>query len=52
MPVTAPRLIESELAGSRMRASRLIDEGYASGGKLDTGKFNATVTQLARKHFS
>jgi hypothetical protein len=33
-------------------ASRLIDEAYASGGKLDTGKFNATVTQLERKHFS
>jgi Domain of unknown function (DUF4375) len=33
-------------------ASRLIEEGYASDGNLDTGKFKATVAQLERKHFS
>jgi Domain of unknown function (DUF4375) len=34
-------------------AARVIEEAYAaSGGKLDTSKFKATVTQLERKHFS
>jgi hypothetical protein len=34
-------------------AARLIDEAYATnGGKLDTDKFKAAVTQLERKHFS
>ena len=34
-------------------AARLIDEAYATdGGKFDTDKFKATVTQLERKHLS
>lgn len=33
-------------------ASRLIDEGYANGGNLNTDKFKATVAQLEHKHFS
>jgi len=33
-------------------ASRLIDEAYTNGGKLDTIKFKAAVDQLERKLFS
>ncbi len=33
-------------------ASRIVDEAYANGGKLDTSKFKATVDQLERKKFS
>jgi hypothetical protein len=33
-------------------ASRLIDEAYASGGKLDTTKFKAAVDQLERKNLT
>jgi hypothetical protein len=33
-------------------ASSLIEEAYAGGGNLDTGKFEATITRLERKHLS